>query len=164
MRIHKCWFCSASIYPGHGLTFVRSDANVFRFCRSKCFSLFKRRLNPRKIKWTKISRQSRGKELSRDPVMAFERRVHAPPIYSRETVQATVDAIPRILALKSHRADMFVRARILAAKESQKERDLAFIERHGGLLDRSDAQTAGTVRRLKILKGEKRQPDELEYN
>lgn len=151
MRIHKCWFCSANIYPGHGVTFVRNDSNVFRFCRSKCHKLFRRRLNPRKIAWTKIARQLRGKELA--VFDGLERRVHVPVIYSRDVVAAAVDAIPRIAAVRSAQGDAFIRDRILAAKEEQKSRDLAFIEKHERLL----THTGGAQAALRVAK--KKQKD-----
>lgn len=150
MRIHKCWFCSANIYPGHGVTFVRNDASVFRFCGSKCHKLFRRRLNPRKMAWTKISRQLRGKEL---PVTdGLERRVHVPMIYDRAVVAATVDAIPRIAAVRAAKESAFIRDRVLTAKEEHKERDIAFIQRHERLLTRTDNTTDIA---LKIAKKER---------
>lgn len=45
---------------------------------------FKKKKNPRKVKWTKAYRKVAGKELAVDPSFEFERRRNIPMKYDRE--------------------------------------------------------------------------------
>lgn len=134
MRIEKCWFCSCNIYPGHGIRFVRSDCASFNFCRSKCFRLFKRRLNPRKIKWTKVHRKLANKELSEDPIYQFEKRNNEPVMFDKDLMVEVLNTVPKIIEERRRREDLFIANRILTKQEESKLRDIAFIEKHRRLL------------------------------
>ena len=114
MRIEKCWFCSSNIYPGKGVRFVRGDCTVFNFCISKCYKLFKLRRNPRKIKWTKISRMIRGKQIVDHPINEFEKRMDEPMIYSREKFAHAIAAIPQIINLKEKLDMLYKKEKILS--------------------------------------------------
>jgi len=103
MRLEKCWFCSSTVYPGHGICFVRNDSKLFRFCRSKCHKNFKMKRNPRKVKWTKAYRMIHGKDLSDDNVFNFERRRNRPVKYSRELSTKTMAAIKTVEEVRLRR-------------------------------------------------------------
>jgi len=123
MRIEKCYFCSSSVYPGHGITFVRNDSKVFKFCRRKCHKAFKMKRNPRKVRWTKAFRKSHGKELTVDPSFEFEKKRNVPLKYDRELWSKTVGAIERIEVIKTKRQNQFIKNRLKCAKKLSKEVD-----------------------------------------
>ena len=96
MRLEKCWFCSSTVYPGHGICFVRNDSKIFRFCRSKCHKNFKMKRNPRKVKWTKAYRVLHGKDAATDSVFQFERKRNRPERYDRNVTQSTLRAMKKV--------------------------------------------------------------------
>lgn len=123
MRIEKCYFCSSSVYPGHGISFVRNDSKLFKFCRRKCHKAFKMKRNPRKVRWTKAFRKSHGKELTVDPSFEFEKKRNIPLKYDRELWQKTVHAIHRIEQIKDKRQQLYIRNRLHKSKAIAKEVD-----------------------------------------
>lgn len=120
MRIEKCYFCSANIYPGHGTVFCRNDAKFFRFCSSKCTRLFKAKKNPRKLAWTKDSRMAKGKEMKNDSVLEFEQRRNEPVRYNRDLMVQTLQAMKRIDEIKKTRQQRFFERRM--AKVADRKR------------------------------------------
>ena len=134
MRIEKCWFCSSNIYPGHGIVFVRNDAKMFRFCRSKCHKHFKAKHNPRKTKWTKAYRKTSGKEMVVDSTFLFEKRRNCPIRYNRDLMVKTVQAMKKIDSIKEARKERFYKQRMLLAHSKQLEATKREITKHGALL------------------------------
>ncbi|MFX1506064.1 MAG: 50S ribosomal protein L24e [Promethearchaeota archaeon] len=54
VRIFPCAFCGHDIEAGTGISFVRRNGQLLRFCSRKCCrSLLDFKRDPRKFKWTK---------------------------------------------------------------------------------------------------------------
>lgn len=121
--MEKCWFCSSTIYPGHGIQFVRNDAKIFRFCRSKCHKNFKMKRNPRKVKWTKAYRQLHGKDMTKDSTFEFERKRNRPERYDRNLTGQALKAIPAILKTRQDRLAKHITDRHKPGKRKQMEKD-----------------------------------------
>jgi len=121
MRIAKCYFCSKSVYPGHGTEFVRNDAKVFRFCTSKCHKNFKMKRNPRKVRWTKAFRKAAGKEMIIDSTFEFEKRRNIPVRYDRDLLQTTLKVMKRVAEIKARREAQFYKNRIATGREKNRK-------------------------------------------
>ncbi|XP_013791640.1 probable ribosome biogenesis protein RLP24 [Limulus polyphemus] len=148
MRVEKCYFCSSPVYPGHGIMFVRNDCKAFRFCRSKCHKLFKRKRNPRKTRWTKAFRKGAGKELTVDPTFEFEKRRHVPVKYDRQLWQNTVSAMQKVEKIKQRRQSHFILNRLKKGKQLEKEKDLKEVRRDLSLIKSPAASKAKMEQRL----------------
>ncbi|CAN4109069.1 unnamed protein product [Withania somnifera] len=122
MRLEKCWFCSSTIYPGHGIQFVRNDAKIFRFCRSKCHKNFKMKRNPRKVKWTKAYRRLHGKDMTQDSTFEFERKRNRPERYDRSVTENTLKAIKKIDKIRVDREKRHIDKR-MKGKKSKEQRE-----------------------------------------
>jgi large subunit ribosomal protein L24e len=150
MRLEKCWFCSSTVYPGHGITFVRNDATIFRFCRSKCHKNFKMKRNPRKVKWTKAYRKLAGKELAEDATFEMERRRNRPEKYDRELVHKTVKAMDKIDKIRGARQDRFYEQRMSRAKAQQAAADRKQLEQEIHLVKAPGALAKEKEEKLKV--------------
>ncbi|KFD61112.1 hypothetical protein M514_10739 [Trichuris suis] len=150
MRLEKCYFCSSTIYPGHGISFVRNDCRIFRFCRSKCHKNFKLKRNPRKIKWTKASRKYRGKELTDDLSLEFEKKPNEVVRYDRNLwaqggrhhlyrgrihfEHFSVSAMKRLHNIKEKRENLFIKNRLKKGVELRKSSAIENVRKNIALL------------------------------
>lgn len=133
-RIETCHFCSQPAYPSKGITFVRNDAKVFRFCRSKCHKNFKMKRNPRKLAWTKAFRRAHGKEMTVDNTLQFAQRRNVPVRYNRDLVARTLEAMSRVGEIRAKRERQFYKNRMRGNKAAQLEADRKLVAENQHLL------------------------------
>jgi len=161
MRVEKCYYCSSPIYPGHGTVFVHNDCKVFRFCRAKCHSGFKKKRNPRKVRWTKAFRKAAGKELTVDPSFELEKRRHVPVKYERQLWATTVEAMKRIEEIKNKRMSLYVKKRLSIGRKLRNQADETIVEKHPELL-RNPAAKKRTAEKKRIAEEVKEESKMME--
>jgi large subunit ribosomal protein L24e len=103
---------------------------IFRFCRSKCNKLFKKKRNPRKTRWTKASRRARGKELTTDATLAMETRRNEPIKYRRQLWTTTVDAVKTVTAIKSKRQNQHIKNTLKKGKAIKRLQEINRVRKH----------------------------------
>ncbi|CAH0552764.1 unnamed protein product [Brassicogethes aeneus] len=162
MRIETCYFCSSRIYPGHGIQFVRNDCKIFKFCRSKCHAAFKKKKNPRKVKWTKAYRKTVGKELAIDPSFEFEARRHTPLKYDRQTWTKAIEAMKKVEGIKQKRQRAFVMQRLRKGRELETERDVKEVQRDLSLIRSPAAGLKGRKQEEEMHEGMEESGEEME--
>jgi large subunit ribosomal protein L24e len=150
MRLEKCWFCSSTIYPGHGVCFVRNDSKIFRFCRSKCHKNFKMKRNPRKVKWTKAYRVLHGKELTADATFNFERRRNCPTKYNRGVTLATLRAMKSLERIRVRRGERFYENRMKGVEDSKRRENKKALEEQIHLVKAPNVQSMKSSRSPKL--------------
>ncbi|KAF1986705.1 hypothetical protein K402DRAFT_64345 [Aulographum hederae CBS 113979] len=168
MRIETCSFCSQPCYPSKGITFVRNDARMFRFCRSKCHKNFKMKRNPRKLAWTKSFRAAHGfvqhsprtnptlltqgnsKEMVVDSTLTFAQRRNIPVRYDRTLVEKTLKAMSRVSEIRTKRERQFYKERMRGNKARQMEADRKLVAENQHLLppDQRDVVPEGYMERM----------------
>lgn len=83
---------------------------------------------PRKLKWTKSHRASRGKEMIVDSSLVlsqFAKKRNVPVKYDRNLVAATVQAMQRVEEIRQRRERVFTKRRLAGkiARDRQREAD-----------------------------------------
>ncbi|KNC56292.1 60S ribosomal protein L24 [Thecamonas trahens ATCC 50062] len=126
MKVETCAFSGHKIYPGKGMTFIRSDARLFKFGSRKARAHYNMRHNPRKMAWTQVFRRmhkkgnlSSFKAKKSRRVVKFQRGfVGASLAEIREKVQAQRD-------LRAVKKQAVAKAKGASAKPTKAERRAA---------------------------------------
>merc|ERR1711976_530475 len=132
MRLYDCWFCSSTLYPGHGKVFVRNDCKIFRFCRGKCYKAFLKKRNPLKVRWTKSYRKHNKKDIFMN-VKTGEKNYEAVK-YDRRLMMNTLKSIQKfeknkLIKMKNLQRKRFGESINLNTFYKKKEIALKLIER-----------------------------------
>jgi large subunit ribosomal protein L24e len=70
----KCSFCGKEYSIHKGLTYVKTDGNVFYFCSSKCRKNYNLKRDKKKVKWVKKMHISKKQEIEEIKKAAEEKK------------------------------------------------------------------------------------------
>lgn len=118
------------------------------FCRGKCHKAFKKKRNPRKVKWTKAFRKTAGKELTVDPSFEFEKHRHVPVKYKRDLWQKSVAAMRKVEEIKTKRQNQFLLTRLKKGKQLRKVADIKEVKESLHLIKPAAAKTSRLEKRM----------------
>ncbi|GMP94085.1 hypothetical protein CsSME_00043677 [Camellia sinensis var. sinensis] len=105
MRLEKCWFCSSTVYPGHGIQFN-----------------FKMKRNPRKVKWTKAYRRLHGKDMTQDSTFEFKGKRSKEPKEAAKELKQSIDMIRAPAALQPEPSLILPKTVMVSSQQSEENR------------------------------------------
>ncbi|KAF7459400.1 ribosomal protein RPL24e [Cryptosporidium felis] len=101
--------------------------------------------NPRKSKWTKAYRKTRGKEMIMDSTFEFEKRRNCPVRYDRELYVKTIKAMKLVEKIKESRKERFYKTRLMKQQQTQRSLVDKEKERNATLLKGPEIPLAQTT-------------------
>merc|ERR1712216_54295 len=126
----KCSFSGLTIYPGHGMKFVRKDSTVHTFLNAKVKHLFwntRGQLKASRIAWTTEYRKQHKKNL--DNESSRRKTKKAAVKMRRAIVGASIEELDR---RKNQKADVRQAARDVALREIKERKRAAASANKGG--------------------------------
>ena len=93
IKTETCRFSGLRIYPGHGMTLIRVDSQIFKFLNAKIKSLYMQRMKPSKLAWTTLYRKQHKKGQVEEAARK-KRRVNKSAI-SRSIVGVSLEVIQK---------------------------------------------------------------------
>ena len=145
----RAFLCCSQVPPTPltpSLPSLALPPQVFKFCRKKCHSAFQKKRNPRKVKWTKASRKSAGKDLKVDASFEFEKRRNRPVRYDRDLMAATITTMKRVKEIQMARESRFHEQRFKGVKTSERARQKAEVAAHLDLVRPASARLRAAER------------------
>ncbi|KAK3274622.1 60S ribosomal protein L24B [Cymbomonas tetramitiformis] len=124
LKTESCRFSGLRIYPGHGMTLVRIDCQVFKFLNAKVKKLYNQRLKPSKLAWTFLYRKQHKKDKTEE--FARKKRRVAKSASNRSITGVSVEVLQK---KRSEKVEIRQAARDAALREIKERNTKAKAEK-----------------------------------